>query len=361
MISLGGGNISSIGFEDALIIKLHSNGTLDWVNHIGGSGYDRPWTIELDSENSLFSMGTFEGQNIDFDPGFNTFSMNSNGGEDIFMLKQSNNGELEWAKSFGGTEDEAIKDMKISSSGDLISQGNYSGLVDFDPDSPVSNSTAQESDIFIHKMTLCQATSSTINATVCDEYQSPSGDFIWTVTGIYNDVIPNALGCDSVITVNLTVPVIDLGVVDFSPSLFATAGNAEFQWLDCNDGFSAIDGENQNEFVASSNGQYAVEVTQNGCSDISECISVTNVSTEYLASIEQLEVYPNPGNGKFKIKGYTNQIEEIRILDLSGRVIDIFNTVNQGDWFEVKAAAGAYLVQFLNIDGIIQSKVLVKK
>ncbi len=50
----------------------------------------------------------------------------------------------------------------------------------------------------------CSNTLSTINPDVCDTYTSPSG-LVWTTSGIRNDTITNAAGCDSVITVNLTI------------------------------------------------------------------------------------------------------------------------------------------------------------
>jgi hypothetical protein len=51
----------------------------------------------------------------------------------------------------------------------------------------------------------CHSTSSTINKTVCNSYTSPSGHHTWISTGIYNDTIPNALGCDSIITIHLMI------------------------------------------------------------------------------------------------------------------------------------------------------------
>ena len=50
----------------------------------------------------------------------------------------------------------------------------------------------------------CTSTSSTISATSCGSYTSPSGN-IYTSTGIYKDTILNAFSCDSIITINLTV------------------------------------------------------------------------------------------------------------------------------------------------------------
>ena len=59
----------------------------------------------------------------------------------------------------------------------------------------------------IRKITLSAGsaeTTETITANVCDSYTSPSGK-TWTTSNTYSDTIPNTAGCDSVITVNLTV------------------------------------------------------------------------------------------------------------------------------------------------------------
>ena len=40
---------------------------------------------------------------------------------------------------------------------------------------------------------------------MCDTYTSPSGNYTWTQSGTYTDTLQNAGGCDSVLTINLTV------------------------------------------------------------------------------------------------------------------------------------------------------------
>ena len=47
-------------------------------------------------------------------------------------------------------------------------------------------------------------TKDTISVTTCNSYTSPSGK-TWTTSNTYLDTIPNDAGCDSVITINLTV------------------------------------------------------------------------------------------------------------------------------------------------------------
>lgn len=54
-------------------------------------------------------------------------------------------------------------------------------------------------------LTVNPITYGTISITECDSYTSPSGNYTWTASNTYNDTIPNALMCDSVITINLTI------------------------------------------------------------------------------------------------------------------------------------------------------------
>jgi len=53
------------------------------------------------------------------------------------------------------------------------------------------------------KIYTCNSFSS-ISETVSGNYTSPSGK-LWTSSGTYTDTIPNTLGCDSIVTINLTI------------------------------------------------------------------------------------------------------------------------------------------------------------
>ncbi len=54
-------------------------------------------------------------------------------------------------------------------------------------------------------LTIKKSTYKTLNVRACKSYTVPSGTKTYTVSGIYTDVIPNFVGCDSIITINLKV------------------------------------------------------------------------------------------------------------------------------------------------------------
>lgn len=54
-------------------------------------------------------------------------------------------------------------------------------------------------------LTINTFTTSHQTITACNQYASPSGSFSWTVSGTYHEVIPNAAGCDSLMTIDLTI------------------------------------------------------------------------------------------------------------------------------------------------------------
>jgi hypothetical protein len=122
----------------------------------------------------------------------------------------------------------------------------------------------------------------------------------------------NATGCDSTIYLNLTINSADTSVIRNGGSLVAQAGNATFQWLDCNAGFSSISGETAATFTPTSNGNYAVQVFQNGCTDTSACFLVTDVGVENGAITRSLHIFPNPSGGEITI-AFQRKITEITI------------------------------------------------
>ena len=143
-------------------------------------------------------------------------------------------------------------------------------------------------------------TNSSISETACDSYTAPDGQ-VYTTSGIKTAIIPNTAGCDSIITIDLTIINVDTSVTQNQATLTANATGALYQWLDCNNGNSLLAGETNQSFTATQNGSYAVEVTQNSCVDTSACYAVTTVGILENTFNHEIIVYPNPTYGIVKV------------------------------------------------------------
>jgi hypothetical protein len=130
-------------------------------------------------------------------------------------------------------------------------------------------------------------------------------------------------GCDSIVYLALTINSISNSNVSTSGAvLTALNPNADYVWLDCNSNFSPIPGATSQSFTAAANGNYAVELTENGCVDTSNCITITNVGLETLYEENNLSIYPNPSTGEFSIDlGSTEGNIQVTVYDLNNKTI----------------------------------------
>ncbi|MCH8330955.1 MAG: T9SS type A sorting domain-containing protein, partial [Bacteroidetes bacterium] len=167
----------------------------------------------------------------------------------------------------------------------------------------------------------CPPTASTNDIITCGSYTSPSGKYTWDSSGGYYDTIPNAIMCDSVIQINLTVNAIDTSVIKNGNTLTANMANASYQWMDCNGNEVLMLNDTGRSFTATVNGDYAVIISKDGCIDTSACIRVLDVGIENRLTDSRFKIYPNPNSGVFVIELDKATKGEIEILNTLGQVI----------------------------------------
>ena len=85
--------------------------------------------------------------------------------------------------------------------------------------------------VLVFNLTLLQ--SDTIFAdTACGRYTSPSGKFVWTESGTFKDVIPNSFGCDSDITVQLHINPIQDTILDTFSCVAIASPSGKYFWTE---------------------------------------------------------------------------------------------------------------------------------
>jgi len=97
--SAGVKNLTSAGQQDVFIGKYKQDGTLLWVESIGGSGSEAPYDIAVDKDGNVSVAGNYFSLILDADPGpsvYNLYGANSTNG---FLVHLNNNGGFLWAHS----------------------------------------------------------------------------------------------------------------------------------------------------------------------------------------------------------------------------------------------------------------------
>ena len=101
--------------------------------------------------------------------------------------------------------------------------------------------------------------------------------------------------------------------------------------------------------MASENGNYAVEVNLNGCTELSEAINVSTLKLEKFSS-EELRLYPIPSNDVVTIDSNEDVDIELSIFDVSGKLQQKTFIKGKNDIDIRTLTSGIYFFKFLSKD-----------
>ena len=292
-------NKTSNGLSDIYILKLDAMGNFIWNKTIGSAFMDIGGYLTVNNNGSIYLIGTNQ-NDTDFDPGPDSVIVYSQGGFDIFILKLDLNGNFVWVKNMGGAFYDGGSELCVDKLGAIYSVGSFGLTVDFDPGSlyyplvsegnkdafiqkinsssninvqyisacdfflspngnttwlnsgtyidTLTNSSGNDSIIIFH-LTINSSSVSTIDTTVCNYYLSTGGNNTWNSSGSYIDTINNSIGCDSIISINLTVTHIDTTTYIQDSILYSNAIGLTYQWLNCDNNFEEVPGETSQFFI----------------------------------------------------------------------------------------------------------------
>ena len=366
-------NLTSNGGEDAYVLKLDTSGNFLWAKAFGGIGVDEGKSIEVDANGYVYSIGMFQ-ETVDFDPGSGTTNLSSNGSSDIYISKLNSLGELSWVVNIGGDGYDEGLSIALDQDGNPHATGTFNDTVDFDPGVGESFLYPHAADVFIlklscapssgtHTVNACgsynfngitytsdnnTATDTLVNSFGCDsivtlnltinnptsgtDIQTSCNSYTWIDGNTYISstntpqfTLTNAAGCDSVVTLNLTVTEIDITTTVSNGVISSNAAGASYQWINCSDN-SPISGETNANFTATASGNYAVVITDGNCIDTSACVSISTVGIkDVYFNNNAFQLYPNPANAQVTIASFEANINNISIMDLTGKIVQPFS------------------------------------
>jgi hypothetical protein len=384
------------GNLDAFVLKLDENGDFDWAFPLGGNGLDQGNSIISDQfGTSIWTSGSFSGM-VDFDPTGVTANISSVGLSDGFVQKinqvvsciptfnqltpsvctgasyVSPSGNYSWNQTGSYTDTlmnsnncDSIITIDLTVLSPITGQTSVSICDGENYQSPSGNytwnmtgtyldtvpSTASCDSVITIDLTVLSPITGQTSVTICDgeDYSSPSGNYTWDMAGIYMDTVPSAASCDSVITIDLSVTSIDTTVNQQSNVLMANQTGASYQWIDCDDNNIPISGETNALFTATTNGNYALEITFQNCTFTTTCYEVDIIGLNELYN-SNVKAYPNPTSGEMTIE-LPKASEEltVKVLNVQGQLVNTLILVDKMS-IELPAEIGLYFL-YLSYDG----------
>lgn len=128
-------------------------------------------------------------------------------------------------------------------------------------------------------------------------------------------------GCDSILNLKLTINKLDLNVVKQDNKLIATSFANNYQWLNCDDNFSLINGASSNVLNLSKNGSYSCFISNNFCSDTTECVLVEDLYVNTNSIVSKIKVFPNPSKNMFYINSSNLKDTNFEVFNCYGKLI----------------------------------------
>lgn len=199
--------------------------------------------------------------------------------------------------------------------------------------------------------------------------QNAGSTFVWntsattqsitaTSSGTYHVQVTDGNGCSASDTINVVINIVDTSVTTGFGSFTANAGGASYQWIDCGNGNTPVSGATAQTFVPSTNGTYAVVVTQNSCTDTSGCYSIQNVGIgENHESV--FSMYPNPAGEQMTI--VVPRAGVIQLFSATGEVVLVQNVIAGKNIINTEVlSAGLYVARFTSNQATSSQRLIVE-
>jgi gliding motility-associated-like protein len=247
----------------------------------------------------------------------------------------------------GGTGRDVGESIRVDQSGNVYTTGSFTGTADFDPEIGFYNlNSVGEGDVFVHKMSPCtNNTSSTINIFSCSSYIFNCQTF--SSSGTYTIVLKNSIGCDSIVTLNLTI-----GNSTVTSTITASACN-NYTW-------------NGETFTAS--GTYFDTLTStNGCDSIVALQLTINTTSAFTMTASACKNYSWNGQSLTTSGLYTDTLVSANGCDsivtlrltISANLYSTNQSICKGQSYEGYTISGTYIDTLVDSNGCDSIRTLI--
>jgi hypothetical protein len=198
-------------------------------------------------------------------------------------------------------------------------------------------------------LTINNSTTGTDVQTACDSYTWIDGVTYTANNSTATFVLTNAAGCDSLVTLNLTITTSPTAVAtdNLNATITASTG-ATYQWIDCATNLP-IAGATAQTYTVTANGSYAVIVNNGTCEDTSDCVVIDYIGINEVSQ-DMISVYPNPTRD-FVTINMTAANATIEVVDAQGKILQTSNVENGGTLSLASYETGMYIFRITTENG----------
>ena len=202
-----------------------------------------------------------------------------------------------------------------------------------------------------------------IDTIICANESIVLGNYTYTITGLYNHIFQTWQGCDSTVTLDLfvqpTITILNTTITD--------GGNVSLGSIDITPSGNSIDyqyqwstGATTQNVSGLNTGFYTLTITDNvGCSETFS-FEIGVVNTVFENNLSSIQLFPTPNNGQFYLdfKGFENGNYTIEIYNTLGQIIHSENQEITGDGqkqYNIPNSKGLYYLKLYPINAPEQS------
>jgi hypothetical protein len=189
----------------------------------------------------------------------------------------------------------------------------------------------------------------------------------YAMPGTYYDSLLSVYGCDSVYVMSLAVFYVDTSLTVSDTSITANATGTTYQWADCDNGYAPIAGEINQVFTAFENGNFAVIITQSGCTDTSACVPITSIGILENTFRSNIILFPNPTDGELtldvrcQMSDVKCQKFVVEVYDISGQLLMRENASGKTVFDISDYNDGMYFVSIITENGVHLEKLVINR
>jgi hypothetical protein len=320
---------------DIWIVKLNSNGIVEWDNTIGGDSGDGLNQISITNDGG-YIIGAESNSNISGDKTEDAFDASG----DYWILKLDASGNIQWQNTIGGTGYDSIESISQTSDGGYILSG-FS-------DSPISGDKTENSNSFdAWVLKLDSSGDIEWQNTIGGNDYDLGGEIIETIDGGYilgctsnsnisDDKDENSIGENDFWIVKLNIN----GIIEGQNTIGGTIQDSSSSVIQNTDGTYIVSGI--------SNSNISGDKTENSQGDYDYWV----LKLDNILSIKEnpcssaITLYPNPTKNTLQLNTQDKTIDQINIYTVTGSKVLQLDVDTISPSIDVSSLAlGVYYVQ----------------